>query len=207
MLSKESFVSFSLLGNGSLHRYMNVVMIERAYPVAGMPLSSPTAINNDAVVREFHEALARSSDMAVAVAAIHALTTVIRKSTATTMMGLERELKDAAHSLQRCNPTAISLKTGCELFLRYTTRTSALENDPFPVAKKKLIERGRRFAGQSCTPCCFLPALPLVPSSFFTSYSLMSSQRPPSVHGRRLLSRESVLLGQVSPFCATDILG
>lgn len=34
------------------------------------------------------------------------------------MMGLERELKDAAASLQNCNPTAISLKAGCELFLR-----------------------------------------------------------------------------------------
>ena len=36
-----------------------------------------------------------------------------------TMMGLEKELKDAAASLQRCNPTAISLKAGCELFLRW----------------------------------------------------------------------------------------
>lgn len=69
-------------------------------------------------MREFHEALARSSDMAVAVAAIQALTTVIKNSTSTTMMGLERELKDAAASLQNCNPTAISLKAGCELFLR-----------------------------------------------------------------------------------------
>lgn len=106
-------------------------------------------ITNDAVVREFHEALARSSDMAVAVAAIHALTTVIRNSTSTTMMGLEREIKEGASALQRYNPTAISLRTGCELFLRYTTRTSALESDSFEVAKKKLIERGRRFAETS----------------------------------------------------------
>ena len=115
----------------------------------GFPLSSPTAINDDAVVREFHEALARSSDIAVAVAAIQALTTVIRSSTATTMMGLEKDLKDAAASLQRCNPTAISLKAGCELFLRYTTRTSALDADNFDVAKKRLIERGRHFAETS----------------------------------------------------------
>jgi translation initiation factor eIF-2B subunit alpha len=111
--------------------------------------ASPHAINDDAVVREFHEALARSSDMAVAVAAIQALTTVIRSSTATTMMGLERDLKDAAAALQRCNPTAISLKAGCELFLRYTTRTSALEAASFDVAKKRLIERGRHFAQTS----------------------------------------------------------
>lgn len=43
---------------------------------------------------------------------------VIKNSTAQTMMGLEKELKDAAASLQNCNPTAISLKAGCELFLR-----------------------------------------------------------------------------------------
>ena len=43
----------------------------------------------------------RSSDMAVAVAAIKALTGVIKNSTAQTMMGLEKELKDAAAALQR----------------------------------------------------------------------------------------------------------
>lgn len=103
----------------------------------------------DHVVREFHEALARSSDMAVAVAAIHALTTVIRRSRSTTMMGLEKDLKEAAARLQQCNPTAISLKAGCELFLRYTTRTSALEASNFDDAKRHLIERGRHFAETS----------------------------------------------------------
>ena len=86
-----------------------------AVGVSTLP-SSPHHV--DTVVREFHEALARSSDMAVAVAAIQALTSVIKASTAQTMMGLEKELKDAAASLQRCNPTSISLKAGCELFLR-----------------------------------------------------------------------------------------
>jgi len=78
--------------------------------------------------------------MAVAVAAIRALTSVIRNSGAQTMMGLEKELKDAAAALQRCNPTSISLKAGCELFLRYTTRTSALEMEDFAGAKARLIE-------------------------------------------------------------------
>ncbi|KAL4440747.1 hypothetical protein ABPG77_000456 [Micractinium sp. CCAP 211/92] len=115
----------------------------------GLAVPQRSAAEADVVVREFHEALARSSDMAVAVAAIQALTTVIKNSTAQTMMGLERELKDAAASLQRCNPTAISLKAGCELFLRYTTRTSALELDTFSAAKKRLIERGQHFAETS----------------------------------------------------------
>jgi translation initiation factor eIF-2B subunit alpha len=56
---------------------------------------------NDAVVKEFHDAINKSSDMAVAVAAIKALTSVIKNSSAQTMMGLEKELKDAAAALQR----------------------------------------------------------------------------------------------------------
>jgi translation initiation factor eIF-2B subunit alpha len=67
---------------------------------------------------------------------------VIKSSSASTIMGLERELKDAAAALQRCDPTSISLKAGCELFLRYTTRTSALEIEDFAAAKARLIEVG-----------------------------------------------------------------
>eukprot|EP00877_Chromochloris_zofingiensis_P007550 jgi/Chrzof1/3048/Cz12g09180.t1 len=110
--------------------------------------TDPAGIN-DAVVKEFHDALMKSSDMAVAVAAIKALTGVIKNSSAQTMMGLEKELKDAAAALQRCNPTAISLKAGCDIFLRYTTRTSALEMEDFAAAKARLIERGNLFADTS----------------------------------------------------------
>ena len=44
------------------------------------------------------------------------------------------------HNVCRCNPTAISLKAGCELYLRYTTRTSAIENEDFATAKARIIE-------------------------------------------------------------------
>lgn len=40
----------------------------------------------------------------------------------------------------RCNETAISLKAGCQLFLRYITRTSALEMENFETAKARIIE-------------------------------------------------------------------
>lgn len=103
----------------------------------------------ESVVREFHDALSRSPDMAVAVAAIKALTQVVVHSKAQTMMGLEKDLKDAADSLTRCNETAISLRAGCELFLRYTTRTSNLETEDFETAKQRIIERGNDFAATS----------------------------------------------------------
>ena len=63
-------------------------------------------------MRDFHEALGRSPDMAVAVAAIKALTNVVTHSQAQTMMGLEKDLKDAAASLMRCAPqqTAVTCR-------------------------------------------------------------------------------------------------
>ncbi|GLC48199.1 hypothetical protein PLESTB_000069900 [Pleodorina starrii] len=120
---------------------------------------------NDIAVREFHDALNRDEEVAFAVAAIMALTAVIKRSSATTLMGVSKELEDAAQALQSCslvpdassglgptrrvNPTNISLKAGCELFLRYTTRTSALELQDIEKAKARLIERGLHFAETS----------------------------------------------------------
>jgi translation initiation factor 2B subunit (eIF-2B alpha/beta/delta family) len=69
-----------------------------------------------------------------------ALTGVIKRSRATTMMGIERELKEAAATLERCNATAISLRAGCELFLRFVTRTSALELPDFDAAKARIVD-------------------------------------------------------------------
>lgn len=65
------------------------------------PLSAPTASLNDIVVKEFHDAVNKQPDMAVAVAAIKALTSVIKNSSAQTMMGLQVELKEAAAALQK----------------------------------------------------------------------------------------------------------
>ncbi len=43
------------------------------------------------------------------------------------------------HTHTRCNPTSICLRAACELFLRYVTRTPALENE-WEAAKQKLTE-------------------------------------------------------------------
>ena len=88
-------------------------------------------------------ALDRTRPLAIyahACMALQALTTVVVKSKAQTLMGLDADLKEAAAALQRCNPTAISLKAGCALFLRYTTRSSALEDEDFASAKARIIE-------------------------------------------------------------------
>ncbi|KAL9463592.1 hypothetical protein AB3S75_001410 [Citrus x aurantiifolia] len=87
----------------------------------------------------------KQPDLAEAVAAIRALAAVIRNSEAKTMMELEIELKKASDSLKSWDTTSISLTAGCDLFMRYVTRTSALEYEDFNSARSRLIERAEKF--------------------------------------------------------------
>ncbi|XP_047312175.1 translation initiation factor eIF-2B subunit alpha-like [Impatiens glandulifera] len=87
----------------------------------------------------------KQPDLAEAVAAIRALASVMRSSQATTMMEFEIELKKASDSLKSWDTTSISLTAGCDLFMRYVTRTSALEYEEFSSAKSRLIERADKF--------------------------------------------------------------
>eukprot|EP01018_Ginkgo_biloba_P027839 Gb_41150 [translate_table: standard] len=96
------------------------------------------------VIEEFNY-WRQKPDLAEAVAAIMALAAVIRRSEATTMMELEIELKKASDTLKSWDKTSISLSAGCDLFMRYVTRTSALEYEDFCAGKSRLIERGERF--------------------------------------------------------------
>lgn len=96
------------------------------------------------VVDEFNN-WRKQPELAEAVAAIRALASVIRSSQATTMMELEIELKKAVDSLKSWDTTSISLTAGCDLFIRYVTRTSALEYEDFDSAKSRLIERAEKF--------------------------------------------------------------
>ncbi|KAK2654611.1 hypothetical protein Ddye_014467 [Dipteronia dyeriana] len=101
------------------------------------------------VIDEFNS-WRKQPDLAEAVAAIRALAAVIRNSEANTMMELEIELKKASDSLKSWDTTSISLTAGCDLFMRYVTRTSALEYEEFNSAKCRLIERAEKFGEISC---------------------------------------------------------
>ncbi|KAL4369738.1 hypothetical protein GQ457_05G035460 [Hibiscus cannabinus] len=101
------------------------------------------------VIDEFNS-WRKQPDLAEAVAAIRALAAVIRASQATTMMELEIELKKASDSLKAWDSTSISLTAGCDLFMRYVTRTSALEYEDFNSARSRLIERAEKFGEISC---------------------------------------------------------
>jgi len=79
------------------------------------------------------------------VAAIMALTDDIRRSSATTMMGLRDELREAGEALKQRRDAPISIGSLCELFLRFVTRV-ALDVSDFDACKQLLIERGGIFA-------------------------------------------------------------
>jgi translation initiation factor eIF-2B subunit alpha len=91
--------------------------------------------------------------VAMPVAAMNALLGVVQRTQANTMMGLQNELKAAAQEMLdynavRGNRSNISLASGCELFLRYSTRTF-LELADFQECRQELLQRGQRFAGIS----------------------------------------------------------
>jgi len=114
-----------------------------------LPIHIEQQSSEDAVVvAEFTKFMSDSPNIAIAVAAIQALTGVVKRSKANTMMGLEIELKAAADKLKSCKKSSISLASGCELFSRYVTRTS-LDIAEFEQCKSRLIERGEWFAQMS----------------------------------------------------------
>jgi translation initiation factor eIF-2B subunit alpha len=92
--------------------------------------------------------------MAMPVAAIKALLGVVQRSTAHTMMGMQDELKIASQEMLDYaaknvrNRSHIALASGCELFLKYITRTF-LESPSFEECRQLVLERGERFAGIS----------------------------------------------------------
>ncbi|KAI3766344.1 hypothetical protein L2E82_16398 [Cichorium intybus] len=107
-------------------------------------LKSAASENSFPVIDEFNN-WRKQPDLAEAVAAIRALASVIRSSEATTMMELQNELKTASDSLKSWDMTSISLTAGCDLFMRYVTRTSAVEYEDFDSAKSRFLERAEKF--------------------------------------------------------------
>ncbi|CAN6451290.1 unnamed protein product [Victoria cruziana] len=122
---------------------------DRTQPIRQTELPQGDGVCSDgattfSVIEEFNY-WRKKPDLAEAVAAIMALASIIRSSKATTMMELEIELKKAVDSLKSWDTTSISLTAACDLFMRYVTRTTALEYEDFGAAKCRLIERGEKF--------------------------------------------------------------
>jgi translation initiation factor eIF-2B subunit alpha len=94
--------------------------------------------------------------VALPVAAMKVLLNVIKRSASTTMMGLQAELGAASKAmLEHCEhheicgfKSHIPLSSGCELFMRYVTR-SFLDFPDFDKCIEEVKHRGEAFAGLS----------------------------------------------------------
>ena len=75
--------------------------------------------------------------------------------------------------IQSWDTTSISLTSGCDLFLFYVTRTSALEYEEFNLAKSRLIERAEKFGEISCKVCKLIAFLKKEPFPYSDSVNLL----------------------------------
>jgi translation initiation factor eIF-2B subunit alpha len=69
---------------------------------------------------------------------------VIERCEATTMMGLQKELDQAAEELRKAD-AAISLISGTELFLRFVTKSSDGTDGGFEETRQTLVRRANKF--------------------------------------------------------------
>lgn len=115
-----------------------------------------------AVVRNFRDICNEVPDGepndSLSVIAIKALLRLLEHSTASTMMGLQEELELATTKLLdffdssdsqytvASSKTALSLRSGCELFVRHVTRTVDDFPGDFQACKEALLRRGGAFA-------------------------------------------------------------
>mmetsp|Transcript_26990 Transcript_26990/g.65513 ORF Transcript_26990/g.65513 Transcript_26990/m.65513 type:complete len:343 (-) Transcript_26990:48-1076(-) len=105
--------------------------------------------------RDGPSSLFDKSVMATPVTAIKALLGVVQRSNASTMMGLQDELKQARSIMIQDfeqgsqssgkGRSLIALASGCDLFLKYITR-SFLELPDFEACRQEVLARGAQFA-------------------------------------------------------------
>eukprot|EP01128_Nolandella_sp_AFSM9_P011178 TRINITY_DN7894_c0_g1_i1.p1 TRINITY_DN7894_c0_g1~~TRINITY_DN7894_c0_g1_i1.p1 ORF type:complete len:326 (-),score=66.92 TRINITY_DN7894_c0_g1_i1:143-1048(-) len=89
------------------------------------------------------------SDAPIPMAVVVALTQAITLSQATTMLHLNKDLTAAIEALQLVHES-IMMRSSCELFKRYVTRTwTDLQN--FQLLKQKLLARGKQFKANAAS--------------------------------------------------------
>ncbi|CAF0816856.1 unnamed protein product [Didymodactylos carnosus] len=100
---------------------------------------------NETIIKYFSQIRQEEPDTSVAIAAIRTLLDVIKRSNAGTISELSIQLKHSQQLLLTQTDSSMpSVKSGCELFLRYITLAKF---DSFAIneCRKQLIERGQLF--------------------------------------------------------------
>ena len=104
------------------------------------------------VPETFEHLLKSESELATAVAAIKTLLIVLEKCNAKTLQELIKILKEAVDQMKKeVDCSACSVQSGCELFLRFITLASRLEEETFEGMRSKLLEKGNIFLEKMMT--------------------------------------------------------
>ncbi|ORX89712.1 IF-2B-domain-containing protein [Basidiobolus meristosporus CBS 931.73] len=96
------------------------------------------------VEKYYHDLLKNNSELSMPVAAIQALVEVIKHEKASTMSEFMKVLEEASQKLRSSTRNFISLAAGCDLYMRFVTRTIHDLSD-FEACRDHLIERGKAF--------------------------------------------------------------
>ena len=98
------------------------------------------------VPETFEHLLNSEPDLATAIAAIKTLTIVLEKCNAKTLQELIKLLKEAGDQMKKeVDCSACGVQSGCELFLRFITLASNIEEEPFEVMRAKMLAKGNIF--------------------------------------------------------------
>jgi len=102
------------------------------------------------VPETFEHLLNSEPDLATAIAAIKTLTIVLEKCNAKTLQELIKLLKEAGDQMKKeVDCSACGVQSGCELFLRFITLASNIEEEPFEVMRAKMLAKGNIFFRKS----------------------------------------------------------
>ncbi|KAH3743741.1 translation initiation factor eIF-2B alpha subunit [Pelomyxa schiedti] len=104
------------------------------------PLGSMSWPSTPKVVENYEEWLKNDPQLSATIHGLNALLTILKGSTATTIMGLRQELDEEAAKLFESNKATISVASGCALFLQFVTHI-ALDVEDIEQCKAKLVER------------------------------------------------------------------
>ncbi|KAJ4487988.1 hypothetical protein J3R30DRAFT_3281197 [Lentinula aciculospora] len=102
----------------------------------------------DFQIYQSYQRLLKNEDLSTPLAAILALTEMMKQSNAGTMFELLNELKGNAEALSRHSSNPIGLNAGCELFIEFITLFPH-DAASFSELKTELIRQGQQYAGQA----------------------------------------------------------
>lgn len=106
--------------------------------------STPSSMGID-VASSFESILRTESTLATGIAAQRTLTLVLEKCSAKTLQELVKLLKEASNEMKKVDCSVSSVVSGCELFLRFITLASKLEEGTFEEIRSVMLTKGMNF--------------------------------------------------------------